>query len=188
MYLERDNVTDRLQKSVYIYTCVITGTDTGPSCHNPVESRLIPLESSRFRFHSTGIQQIPVESGGIQRNGCIPAGICGASKSTAAVIQSIEPLCGLCLCPSQLCQFYLAKGKGTNGNLRINQKMSKGCLMMMKYSYGIAAESTTSSPCSNMPIHCPICPNADPAIWKYFMRIHFEERHKTLDITKYKYL
>ena len=105
-----------------------------------------------------------------------------------AVIQSIEPLCGLCLRPSQLCQFYLAKGKGTNGNLRINQKTSKGCLVKMKYSYGIAAESTTSSPCSNVPIHGPICPNADPAIWKYFMRLHFDERHKTLDITKYEYL
>ena len=73
-----------------------------------------------------------------------------------AVIQSIEPLCGLCLRQSQLCQFYLAKGKGANGNLRINQKTSKGCLVKMNYSYGIAAESTTSSPCSNVPIHCPI--------------------------------
>jgi hypothetical protein len=39
-----------------------------------------------------------------------------------AVIQSIEPLCSLCLCPSQLCRFYLAKGKGAKGNLRINPK------------------------------------------------------------------
>ncbi|KAF8812763.1 hypothetical protein BYT27DRAFT_7182508 [Phlegmacium glaucopus] len=29
---------------------------------------------------------------------------------------------------------------------------------------GIAAESTASSPCSNVPIHCPICPKANPAI------------------------
>ena len=35
---ERDNDTDRLQKSVYIYTFVFTGTYTGPFCHNPVES------------------------------------------------------------------------------------------------------------------------------------------------------
>ena len=51
VYLERDNDTDRLQKSVYIYTFVFTGTYTGPFCHNPVESRLIvsssiPLEES----------------------------------------------------------------------------------------------------------------------------------------------
>jgi len=77
------------------------------------------------------------------------------------VIQSTEPLCGLCLRPSQMCQFYLAKGKGANGNLRINQKTSKGCLVKMNYSYGIAAESTASSPCSNVPIHCPICSTTD---------------------------
>jgi hypothetical protein len=58
----------------------------------------------------------------------------------------------------------------------------------MNYSYGIAAESTASSPCSNVPIHCPICPKADPAIWKYFMKVHFEEKHKTLDLTKYEHL
>jgi hypothetical protein len=58
----------------------------------------------------------------------------------------------------------------------------------MNYSYGIAAESTASSPCSNVPIHCPICPKTDPAIWKYFMKVHFEEKHKTLDLTKYEHL
>jgi hypothetical protein len=105
-----------------------------------------------------------------------------------AVIRSIEPLCGLCLRQSQLCQFYLTKGKGANGNLRINHKTSKGCLVKMNYSYGIAAESTASSPCSNVPIHCPICPKTDPAIWKYFMKVHFEEKHKTLDLTKYEHL
>ena len=105
-----------------------------------------------------------------------------------AVIQSIEPLCGLCLRPSQLCRFYLAKGKGAKGNLRINQKASNGCLVKMNYSYGIAAESTASSPCSNVPIHCPVCPKADAAIWKYSMKVHFEEKHTTLDLTKYEQL
>ncbi|KAF8810813.1 hypothetical protein BYT27DRAFT_7221830 [Phlegmacium glaucopus] len=104
------------------------------------------------------------------------------------VIQSIKPLCVLCLRPSQMCQFYLAKGKGMNGKTRINQKASKGCLIKMNYSYSIAAESSTSSPCSNVPVHCPICPKADPAIWKYFMKVHFKEWHKTLSLTKYEHL
>ena len=65
MYLERDNVTDRLQKSVYIYTSVITGTDTGPSCHNPVESRLIPLDSGSIPLESSGFLWNPVESSGM---------------------------------------------------------------------------------------------------------------------------
>ena len=80
VYLERDNDTDRLQKSVYIYTIVFTGTYTGPFCHNPVESRLIPLDSG----------SIPLESSGIRRNGCISAGICGASKCTAQHIHSFQ--------------------------------------------------------------------------------------------------
>ena len=99
------------------------------------------------------------------------------------VIRSVEPMCGLCLRPSPLCQFYLTKGKGANGNIRINPKTSKGC-----YSYSIAAESTPTSPCSNVPIDCPVCPKSNPAVWKYFMKIHFEEKHKTLDLTKYKHL
>ena len=46
------------------------------------QSSRIQAHSAGFWFHSTGIQRIPVESGGIRRNGCIPAGICGTSKST----------------------------------------------------------------------------------------------------------
>src|SRR5271156_3189376 len=56
----------------------------------------------------------------------------------------------------------------------------------MKYSYSIAAESTASSPCSNVPIQCHICPKTNPTIWKYFMKVHFEEKHKILDLTKYE--
>jgi len=104
------------------------------------------------------------------------------------VIQSIEPLCGLCLHPSQMCQFYLMKGKGANGKPKINQKTLKGCLMTMKFTYSIATESTQASPCSNVPIHCPVCPKTDPAVWKYFMKVHFDEKHKTLLLTKYEHL
>jgi hypothetical protein len=58
----------------------------------------------------------------------------------------------------------------------------------MKFSYSVAAESTASSPCSNVLIHCPICPKSEPAVWKYFMKIHFEEKHKTLPPTLYEHL
>jgi len=60
-------------------------------------------------------------------------------------IHAKDTLCGLCLRPSPLCQFFLTKGKGTNGNR-------------------VAAESTASSPCSNVPIQCPICAKSEPAI------------------------
>ena len=56
-YLERDNDTDRLQKSVYIYTFVFTGTYTGPFCHNQVESRPIPLDFSSLLLELWGIKK-----------------------------------------------------------------------------------------------------------------------------------
>ena len=96
------------------------------------------------------------------------------------VVHAKDVLCGLCLRPSPLCQFFLTKGKGTNGNLRVNWEKSRGCLVNINYSYRVAAESTASSPCSNVPIQCPICPRSEPAIWKYFMKAHFTENHKNL--------
>ena len=53
--------------------------------------------------------------------------------------------------------------------------------------YSVAAELTASSPCSNVPIQCPICPKSDPTIWKIFMKIHFEDKHKLL-LTKHEHL
>ena len=82
----------------------------------------------------------------------------------------------------------LGKRKGRERKPKDQSKDVKGVSCEMNYSYGIAAESTTSSPCSNVPIHCPICPKTDPAIWKYFMKVHFKEKHKTLNLTKYERL
>ncbi|EDR14469.1 uncharacterized protein LACBIDRAFT_305052 [Laccaria bicolor S238N-H82] len=104
-----------------------------------------------------------------------------------AVLQSMS-LCGLCLRPAPLCQFFLAKGKGANGNIRIDQKASRGCLMKLNFSYGIAAVSTSSLPCSNVPIHCELCLKVDPAIWRYFMKAHFQEKHPNTPFTKYEHI
>ena len=96
------------------------------------------------------------------------------------------PLCGLCLRPSPFCQFFLKKGKGAHASLTINQAASKGCLIKLKYSYGIASESTTSSPCSNVPIHCPLCPKLDAAIWRYFFKVHFQQKHPNAPFAQYE--
>ena len=101
--------------------------------------------------------------------------------------QSTE-LCGLCLRPPPFCHFFLTKGKGANGTLKINQTLSRGCLMSMKYSYSVAAESTPSSPCSNVPTTCPLCSNTAPTVWKYFLKAHFQESHKSAPVSKYEHL
>jgi hypothetical protein len=104
------------------------------------------------------------------------------------VDRSME-LCGLCLRPAPLCQFFLTKGKGSKGKPKINDKFSKGCLMPVKFSYNVASQSSSASPCSNVPIQCPICPTTDPAVWRYSLKPHFNTKHKTLVLSgKYDHL
>lgn len=79
------------------------------------------------------------------------------------------PLCGLCLRPAPLCQIFLKKGKGASGK-------------------SVAAESTSASPCSDVPMHCPLCPKLEPAVWRYFLKIHFQEKHPNAPFERYAHL
>jgi hypothetical protein len=101
----------------------------------------------------------------------------GAHILYDAVVLRSQPLCGLCLRPPPICEFFIGKGKGAHGRPRIDEKKSRGCLVKITYSYGVASESTATSPCSNVPIQCPRCSEREPAIWRYFLKAHFEERH-----------
>jgi len=94
----------------------------------------------------------------------------------------------LCLRPLPLCQFFLTKGKGSHGSLKINHTLSRGCLIEVKYSYSVVAESSPSSPCSNVPVLCPLCPKSNPAVWRYFLKDHFQDKHKTAPLTKYEHI
>ena len=51
--------------------------------------------------------------------------------------------------------------------------------------YKRAAQFSYPQPCTNVPIHCPLCPNAisgDPQIiWKYNALYHFISEHSTGD-------
>jgi hypothetical protein len=60
--------------------------------------------------------------------------------------------------------------------------------MRVKYSYSVAVESSPSSPCSNVPTTCPLCSTGAPAVWKYCMKAHFQESHKSALISKYEHL
>lgn len=102
------------------------------------------------------------------------------------LIQFSMALCGLCLHPAPLCSIFLKKGKGANASLTINPKSSRGCLVKVKYLYRVASESTASSLCSNVLLQCPLCPKSDPAIWRYFLKVHFQEKHKGVSLAKYE--
>jgi hypothetical protein len=102
----------------------------------------------------------------------------------SSVDPTLKP-CGLCLRPSPLCAFYLKKTKGGHGSNQINARRST-CANMTKFSYGIAAISTSSSPCSNIPIRCHHCPESAPAVWRYNIKAHIMKKHPYVPISEYR--
>ncbi|KAG6831249.1 hypothetical protein H0H93_013813, partial [Arthromyces matolae] len=84
--------------------------------------------------------------------------------------------CGLCLRPSRICRIFLSKGKGAKGGLRVDLKRSE-CPNLVNFKYKIAERSTLSSPCSNVPIQCPICLPSAPAVWRYNFKHHLDTEH-----------
>jgi hypothetical protein len=94
--------------------------------------------------------------------------------------------CGLCLRPWPMCQFFLKKGKGSTASMKLNTATSKGCPNMISFSYKVAEQSSTSAPCSNAPIRCPLCSKSDPAIWRYNMKYHVLTQHPSAQIAKYE--
>ncbi|KAH9011872.1 hypothetical protein EDB85DRAFT_1900712 [Lactarius pseudohatsudake] len=71
---------------------------------------------------------------------------------------------------------YLRKAHGTAGSVSVDRKKSK-CINMTHFNYATAFTSSEASPCSNVPIICPHCPNDSPAVWTYSLHAHFRERH-----------
>lgn len=105
-----------------------------------------------------------------------------------SVSPSTEP-CGLCLAPSPLCQFYLTKGRSTQGQTKIDYTASHGCANLgVTFKYAVAAASTKTVPCSNVPLHCPLCPPNHLVIWKYTAHHHFLNRHPATDLNQWKHL
>lgn len=97
--------------------------------------------------------------------------------------RALQP-CGFCLRPSPICSFYLRKTTGGSG-LQIDLKASKGCINSSRIQYKKASESTASSPCSNVPIQCPLCSSSSPAVWKYNFAAHFATSHPNTSPTRY---
>jgi hypothetical protein len=101
------------------------------------------------------------------------------------VDRTSEP-CFLCLRPAPLCQFFLTKGKGARGSPKIDQSRSSGCPMRLKFSYSVAAKSSASSPCSNVPVQCPLCPKSAVAVAKYNLKAHLLKAHPNVPVNNYE--
>ncbi|KAH6869091.1 hypothetical protein BKA70DRAFT_1414167 [Coprinopsis sp. MPI-PUGE-AT-0042] len=91
-------------------------------------------------------------------------------------VKAVDEPCGLCLRPSPQCRIYLKKGKGAKGGWTIDQRRSL-CKNLVRFYYGIAAVSSASSPCTNVPVTCPLCSKDNPAVWKYNLGVHFANVH-----------
>jgi hypothetical protein len=90
--------------------------------------------------------------------------------------RSLE-LCGLCLRPAPICLIFLKKGRGVAAGYSIDYSRST-CINMVRFKYATASRSSETSPCSNVPRICPLCPANNPAVWTYNFDIHFGRRHK----------
>ncbi|KAF7792170.1 hypothetical protein EIP86_003200 [Pleurotus ostreatoroseus] len=82
--------------------------------------------------------------------------------------------CGFCLRTGGSCVIYLEKKSA--GSLRIDKKLSQ-CPNLRTLSLKVAAEYTPKSPCTNLPLACPLCPKSATAVWKYNLRAHIRSKH-----------
>ena len=104
-----------------------------------------------------------------------------------AIDWTLEP-CRLCLCPATLCTIYLTKRSAWNRNWTLKYGGTVPCPNVMSFSYATAMISSESSPCSNVPVICPWCPDDSPAMWRYNMQLHLKNRHRRVDPYKHKEL
>ncbi|KAF6764939.1 hypothetical protein DFP72DRAFT_839943 [Ephemerocybe angulata] len=93
--------------------------------------------------------------------------------------------CGLCLRVPNQCKYFIIKGRGAKVNFRIDNERSGGCMRSVNYVYGVAAQSTRTSPCSNVPLRCPLGTKAEPAVWRYNLEHHFADVYLTASPAEY---
>ena len=99
-------------------------------------------------------------------------------------LNASEEYCGLCLRVLPACQIYLTKGRGASGRLSVNRDKSN-CPNLVRFNYKSAAQSTASSPCSNVPIICSLCPAGSLAVWTYSLHSHYRARHRLDSISHF---
>lgn len=100
------------------------------------------------------------------------------------VCKGATNICGLCLGTGSSCVIYLTKP--TKHGAQIDMTRSR-CPNLYKIVMKTASKSTPHSPCSNIPISCPLCPSPPaPAIWKYNFESHFASCHPSADTDLYR--
>ena len=101
--------------------------------------------------------------------------------------KKFDKLCSLCLCPAPACIFFIKKSQSSD---QVDHQRTT-CTNPLKFSYSLAESSASSSPCSNVPICCPICIKmspAAPAHWNYNLGYHIKACHPEEPPSHYKHL
>jgi hypothetical protein len=104
-------------------------------------------------------------------------------------LKNVVNPCGFCLAPGSLCSVQLKKGQGRKVGMQIDLQNTR-CQHsnQVKLSLTSFAKSTNASPCTNVPISCPLCPASSEAVWKYNLEAHLKAVHPTASIAEYKEL
>lgn len=93
----------------------------------------------------------------------------------------VDTPCGFCLHSNSSCTFFLRKSK----NVQLDYSKCV-CPRLSTFSYKSASQFTETSPCTNVPIHCPICPAHLPVVWKYNLKKHIQITHPEVSLQHYE--
>lgn len=104
-------------------------------------------------------------------------------------LKNVVNPCGFCLALGSLCLVQLKKGQFWKVGMQIDlQNTHCQHSNQVKLSLTSFAKSTSASPCTNVPILCPLCPASSEAMWKYNLEAHLKVVHPTASIAEHKEL
>jgi hypothetical protein len=88
--------------------------------------------------------------------------------------------------PDRICQIYLVKKRGSRPDGQQVDYKTSSCPKLSKFAYKSATEHHPKSPCTNVPVHCPLCPDRAAAVWKYNLHAHIQTCHAGADLDNYR--
>jgi hypothetical protein len=99
-------------------------------------------------------------------------------------VKDADNPCGLCLNTGSRCVFRLVKRNKAD---QIDMTNSR-CPNLRKIQLMSAAKYSKASPCTNVPLRCPLCPKESNCIWKYNLRAHILNSHPSATMDLYHHL
>ena len=99
-------------------------------------------------------------------------------------IKDADNPCGLCLNMGSPCVFRLIKRNKVD---QIDMTNSQ-CPNLRKIQLMSAGKYSKASPCTNVPLRCPLCLKESDCVWKYNLRAHILDCHLSATIDLYQHL